>query len=274
MLCCNSQIVEEVEKYEIKDKIGNGQFGDVYKAIRKSDGRVLAIKRSRYKNVLFMNELTFLRKLNYNYIIKLHDTFIKNDKHHLVLDYYDSGDLYDFIMKREFNENEIKHIIINLLKPILFLKQKKIVHLDLKIENFLVRDKIKFDFVLIDLGTCKTFEDEEKLYPLKCVTGTKIYVAPEIFDLKYCCKSDVWSFGQIIILFLTKCRLLYEVAFTQIEILDELKELRKKDYINMNCYKLLKKIFKIDPKRRIHLEDIFDSLWLEEYYLSEFNITM
>ena len=151
MLCCNSITVEEVENYELKEKIGNGQFGNIYKGIRKSDGKVFAIKRSRYKNILFMNELTFLRKLNYNYIIKLHDTFIKNDKHHLVLDYYDLGDLFEFIIKRQFNENEIKHIIINLLKPILFLKQKKIVHLDLKIENFLVRDKNRFDFVLIDL---------------------------------------------------------------------------------------------------------------------------
>ena len=274
MLCCKSNIVEENDKYELLDIIGKGQFGSVYKAYRKSDGKIFAIKQSKCKNILFVNELTFLRKLNYNQIIKLYDTYIKNDRHHLVFDFYSEGDLFNFILTENFNENEVKHILINLLKPILFLKQKKIVHLDLKIENFLVRNKRNFDFVLIDLGTCKTFENEDKLYRLKSVTGTKIYAAPEIFDLLYCCKSDVWSLGQILVILLTRNRLLYKLSFTQIDLLNEIKKIKNDNKIDLNCYKLLKNIFKIDPKRRIHLEDIFDSLWLEEYYLSEFNITM
>ena len=274
MLCCSSNIIVEEDKYELKDKIGEGQFGNVYKAIRKKDSEIVAIKQSKQKNMLFVDELLFLRKLKYKHIIKLHETYIKNDRQHLVFDYYHEGDLFNFVLSRDFNENEIKHIIINLLKPILFLKQKKIVHLDLKLENFLVRCKENLDFVLIDLGTCLKFEDENKLYRLKRPVGTRIYMAPEIFNLLYCCKSDVWSFGQIIIILLTKRRLLYDNVFTQIEVLDEIRKLRRKSYFNDTCYKLLKKIFKIDCNRRIHLEEIFDCKWLEEYYLSEFQIIM
>jgi serine/threonine protein kinase len=81
------------------------------------------------------------------------------------------------------------------------LRQKRIVHRDLKLENIMVRlnkDKSK-DYVIADFGLACWIGEKELLYE-KC--GTPGYIAPEVLKapkgkIIVSHTSDIFSFGVI-----------------------------------------------------------------------------
>ena len=93
--------------------------------------------------------------------------------------------------------------------------------------------------------------------------GTKNYAAPELYNLYYNSKSDVWSLGQIILILVSGSMIEYKDNYTQLDIYDLLKGLK----INRDSFNLLKKCFNINYKNRITFEEIIDDEWIEEYYL-------
>ena len=107
------------------------------------------------------------------------------------------------------------------------------------------------------------YKEYNREYKLKHKVGTKNYAAPELYNLVYNSKSDVWSLGQIILILISGNMIEYKDEYTQLDIYDLLRGLK----INKRCFSLLKKCFSIDYKNRINLEDIIDDKWIEEYYL-------
>jgi len=74
-----------------------------------------------------------------------------------------------------------------------------IVHLDIKLENFIIKKLSPLELVLIDFGFAEKIETHEKNTPknIKHAKGTLIYRAPEIYNDYQCyLKSDVFSLGM------------------------------------------------------------------------------
>ena len=257
-------IENNVLNYNLTKLLGEGKFGKVYLSNDKVSNRCFAIKKSIRPNKLFSLELHFLRKLNHSSLIRLHESFIYNNHHYLVLDYYKCGDLFNYIKKyHDFDLDKSRKIILNILRPLLYLRQLKICHLDIKPENYLVRDINNLDFVLTDFGCMHEYKEYNKEYKLKHKVGTKNYAAPEIYNLYYNSKSDVWSLGQIILILVNGRMIEYKDNYTQLDIYDLLKGLK----IKRDSFNLLKKCFNINYKNRITFEEIIDDNWIVEYYL-------
>ena len=71
-----------------------------------------------------------------------------------------------------------------------YLQKLKIIHRDLKLDNFLLGDNLEIkigDFGLAAMGS----------QPRKTICGTPSYIAPEILDSRngYSYEVDVWSIG-------------------------------------------------------------------------------
>ena len=92
-------------KYELKERIGIGSYGMVFKAQKKNDKKkIFVIKQitiytnENKENIEeAKNEATILKQLDCKYIIKYYDSFEENKTLNIVMEYCENGDLSSFI---------------------------------------------------------------------------------------------------------------------------------------------------------------------------------
>jgi cyclin-dependent kinase len=91
-----------MDKYQKIDKLGEGTYGIVYKAVNKVSGEVVALKRIRLDNedegipCTAVREISLLKELKHPNIVKLLDILHTEKKLTLVFEHMDS-DLKKFI---------------------------------------------------------------------------------------------------------------------------------------------------------------------------------
>ena len=104
--------------------------------------------------------------------------------------------------KNAFSVNEIYDIMRQLNTTFKIMKENKIIHRDLKLENVLIKynndNSGNYTVKLADYGCSKRLNSLSRNYCLSNA-GTLIYMAPEILNQKqYNYKCDLWSLGIII----------------------------------------------------------------------------
>ena len=188
------------DEYDLKDKLGEGAYGCVYKVQQKGSNYFRAVKAIKKKNVdydEFNNEIEVLKALDHPNIIKLFDCYQDKRYYYMVEEFCSGGDLFDYIQKEKFfTEYKAGSIFNQLLSAVNHLHKKSIVHRDLKPENIvLIETKNKEVFIkLIDFGTSITIKGKNLTQEL----GTIYYIAPEVFMNNYNEKADIWSCGIIL----------------------------------------------------------------------------
>ena len=188
------------DEYELKEKLGEGAYGSVYKVQQKYTNYLRAVKAIKKKHVdssEFYNEIEVLKALDHPNIIKLFDCYQDKSYFYMVEEYCSGGDLFDYIQKEKFfTERKAGTIFNQLLSAVNHLHKKRIVHRDLKPENIvLIEAKNKDVFIkLIDFGTSITIKGKNLTQEL----GTIYYIAPEVFMNNYNEKADIWSCGIIL----------------------------------------------------------------------------
>ena len=188
------------DEYELKEKLGEGAYGSVYKVQQKFTNYLRAVKAIKKKLVdssEFFNEIEVLKALDHPNIIKLFDCYQDKSYYYMVEEYCSGGDLFDYIQEEKFfTERKAGTIFYQLLSAVNHLHKKKIVHRDLKPENIvLIETKNKDIFIkLIDFGTSITIKGKNLTQEL----GTIYYIAPEVFMNNYNEKADIWSCGIIL----------------------------------------------------------------------------
>ena len=93
------------EEYELKEKLGEGAYGSVYKVQQKATGYLRAVKAIKKKVVdpsEFYNEIEVLKALDHPNIIKLFDCYQDKSYFYMVEEYCSGGDLFDYIQKEKF----------------------------------------------------------------------------------------------------------------------------------------------------------------------------
>ena len=187
---------EDYKKYyTIKEKIGKGSFGEVYKVIDKESNELRAIKiiefdddnkKENAKGII--NELKYMKICTNDdqnlYSVRLYEYF-KNEKElAIVMELCDNNLLKDLDSRDVgFNANEIFQIMNQLNDTFKIMEKNKIVHRDINLKNILVKytDQQKTNFIskLTDYGISK---QAKKSTILKTCAGTKSTMAPEIIE--------------------------------------------------------------------------------------------
>ena len=230
------------DEYIIKEKLGEGAYGCVYKVQHKHTNflrAVKAIKRKHIDSTAFSNEIGILKTVDHPHIIKLFECYYDNNYYYMVEEFCSGGDLYDYIRKQKFfTEKTAANILFQLLNCVNYLHKKKIVHRDLKPENIVfVKDGKKnnnnnFNNINEEINIEKNYSNinisnnensinnkNEEIFIKLIDFGTSIhltknnnltqelgtiyYIAPEVFKNNYNEKVDVWSCG--IILYIMLC---------------------------------------------------------------------
>jgi NIMA (never in mitosis gene a)-related kinase len=195
-----------MENFEILEKLGEGSFSIVYKAKRKIDNQIYALKRVKLKNLKqknilnSLNEIRVLASIKSNYVISYKEAFYEEKDNSLIIimEYADNGDLYKKIKyykknNKYFDEDEIWTMFIQLIKGLKSLHDLNIIHRDIKSANIFL-----FKNGMIKLGDLNVSKVAKKGLSYT-QTGTPNYAAPEIWkDLPYNYKSDIWSLGCVL----------------------------------------------------------------------------
>jgi calcium-dependent protein kinase len=254
--------------YEILQKLGEGSYGCVYKAVhRKTEltRAIKAIKRKHIDGISFNNEISILKSVDHPSIIKLFECYYDTNYYYMIEEYCSGGDLYDYIRKQKFfSEKKAAHITLQLISSINHLHMKKIVHRDLKPENIVFIETYTDEILikLIDFGTSIYLKSEFLTQEL----GTIYYIAPEVFKNHYNEKADIWSIG--IILYTMLCghppyRGSKEEDIKK-KILQGKLEFSKKDFdkVSQEAIEFITQLLDYDPVKRPTAEQAMQHKWL------------
>ncbi|KAI0347047.1 Pkinase-domain-containing protein [Trametopsis cervina] len=152
-----------LEDYKLVEKMGDGAFSNVYKAIDIRTGQKVAVKvvrkyelsasqaGDRHLNKEFkkkprvteraniLKEVQIMRGINHPGIVKLLLFFESAEHYFLVLELMEGGELFHQIVKLTyFSENLARHVILQVAEGIRYLHEERgVVHRDIKPENLL-----------------------------------------------------------------------------------------------------------------------------------------
>ena len=195
------------KNYEFISLLGHGSYGKVrlyrdrnYKellfAIKtlKKDG----MPKAHYK--LIESEVKILSDLDHPNIVKYFGAFEDEFFIHILMEYLKGHELSKIIaieQNMKFEEKDVAKIIEQLLKALLFIHSKKIVHRDIKPDNILFSNRRDYTTLkLIDFGLATTKRDKK-------FAGTPPFMSPEMLKGESCPKSDIWALGIIVYNMLT-----------------------------------------------------------------------
>ncbi|MCO5573685.1 hypothetical protein L7F22_027459 [Adiantum nelumboides] len=197
-----------MERYQKLEKVGEGTYGKVYKARDARSGRLVALKTTRLDQdeegvpSTTLREVSLLQRLSHSiYVVRLLcvEHIVKNNKPilYLVFEYLDS-DLKRFIDNHSNSAipmSDIKRLMYQLCKGVLYCHSHGVMHRDLKPQNLLL-DK-KGLLKIGDLGLSRSFSLPLKSYTHEVVTLW--YRAPEVLlgATHYSTPVDIWSIGCI-----------------------------------------------------------------------------
>ena len=186
-------------RYGMKRLIGKGAFSQVYlaqdyKTLKPVAVKIIDKKFLQNAGLSVKDEVDILFRLSHDNIVKLYDTFENESQMYLIMEYVQGGELFSRLEEQgEFQEEEARHIMRQLLRAVGYLHKRGIVHRDLKPENILFKPKTS-QVLLTDFGTATVPGDSPMTQP----AGTGGYASPEELNMQpYTSKADCWSLGVI-----------------------------------------------------------------------------
>lgn len=203
-----STIAKATNNFSIRNKLGEGGFGPVYKGTL-IDGQEVAIKRHSQMSDQgpgeFKNEVVLIAKLQHRNLVKLLGCCVQGGEKLLIYEYMPNKSLDYFIFDEARSKllawNQRFHIIGGIARGLLYLHQDsrlRIIHRDLKTSNILL--DANMNPKISDFGLARTFGCDQIQAKTRKVVGTYGYMPPEYaVHGHYSVKSDVFGFGVIVL---------------------------------------------------------------------------
>ncbi|GLT69405.1 hypothetical protein SLA2020_415600 [Shorea laevis] len=201
-------IATATDDFALKNKIGEGGFGHVYKGVLPT-GQQIAVKRlakdSGQGLLEFKNEVIFIAELQHRNLVRLLGCCIHGDEKMLVYEYMPnrSLDLYLFNQTHGVSLDWQKRfdITLGIARGLLYLHRDsrlRIIHRDLKASNILLDSEMNPK--ISDFGLARMFGGDQTEASTKRVVGTYGYMSPEYtIDGHFSVKSDIFSFGVLVL---------------------------------------------------------------------------
>ena len=185
-------IPAQLGDYLIRDTLGSGGMGHVYRAEHKLMGRVVAIKVLKENRLFdsasrqrFEREVRTIARLSHPNIVTAFDAREENGMLYLVTELVDGEDLARRIKRKgPLPTLEAMHFVWQAAKGLQYAHQQGIVHRDIKPSNLLL-DRKK-NVKVLDLGLARLQvpdlsrqSEEHSLTSPDHLVGTAAYMAPE-----------------------------------------------------------------------------------------------
>ena len=190
-----------ISECKVLEKVGEGGFGTVYKAIDQNLQRPVALKvmlRSLTSNQefvqKFIREAVTAAQLNHPNIVGIHkvDRDERRGLHYLIMEFVEGVTLSDLVAEKGLlTVEDVLPLMLQSCDGLATAHEHNIVHRDIKPENLMVT---KAGSVKItDFGLAKSLSSDQKTTK---VMGTPHYMSPEQFEGKAVDgRSDIYSLG-------------------------------------------------------------------------------
>ncbi|KFV59162.1 Wee1-like kinase 2, partial [Tyto alba] len=209
------------------EKIGVGEFGSVYKCIKRLDGCVYAIKRSKRPLAGSSDEQLALREVyahavlgHHPHVVRYYSAWAEDDHMIIQNEHCNGGSLQDVLLENEklgqyFLEAELKEILLQVSMGLKYIHNSGLVHLDIKPSNIFICHKLA---VAGPAGQEESDSEDElssgvvyKIGDLGHVTsitnpqveeGDRRFLANEILQEQYCYlpKADIFALALTVAL--------------------------------------------------------------------------
>ena len=275
----NQLVLRRISKitnnYTLGVKIGGGSYGDVRVANHLLTGQKRVIKsikkikiHSEQEQIKFTNEVEILQTLDHPNIIKLFEFYDDDNNFYLVTEYLAGGELFDYMARKQYLTEPIAaHFLKQILSALAYIHSKGIIHGDLKPQN-LVLDKESDDAIvkIIDFNTSIRINSAQP----HLLDTSLMYTSPEILkNSKFDEKSDMWSLGVILFIFLSGTEPFN--GDSEEEIRDLIFSGNYKfngphwDNISNECIKLIKDLMNPSPSKRISASKALKNPWIKKF---------
>lgn len=200
--------------YDLIKELGRGKFGIVWKAIRESDGELIALKGVDIVNdkskELLDREIKTLQRISkptcHPYLVcYLGSHFDYNSNMMLIeMKLVEGKNIIDSTVNLS-DEERYRYLLLvvkDIIEGIDYLHSNGIIHNDVKPDNIIVTPRPELRPVLVDFGVaCFSSLDlcTNDGFPVPCCTekeGPYQYISPETvkYGVRYP-QSDIWSLG-------------------------------------------------------------------------------
>lgn len=199
------------QDYEVLERVGIGGMGSVYRAKRRQDGRVVALKVPQEKYLAdakfvkrFYREAEVLKRFTHPNIVRVYDYRMQAPEHYIAMEYLDGDSLEDLLERQPFSFSESVQMLRAMADALRHIHMQNVVHRDIKPANVMVlrgafeNGKLREGGIkLMDFGIA-VGKVLTRLTMTGARVGTPIYMAPEqAKGNRVDARSDVYSLGLL-----------------------------------------------------------------------------
>ena len=207
-----------IGRYELRDRVGEGGMGNVYRAVDTKMGRTVAVKLSvpsdgrqltEQLRERFLREVLAISRIDHPNVVKVYDYGIAKDgTPYLVMEYLEGQDLARFLResRQPLPVELVADIMLEVCAALKACHELSVVHRDLKPANiFLARTESGsgWQVKIVDFGVSKAATDGE-LTEHGQIIGTWQYLSPEQVNGWAEPASDQYALGVLLYVCLTK----------------------------------------------------------------------
>ena len=210
----------DIPGYEVLEKVGSGGMASVYRARRRSDGQIVALKVPMEQYVAdakfirrFHREAEVAQRLDHVNIVRTFEHGSVGVKHYMAMEFVDGRSLEAYIESRELDNELVVAVMKAVVRALQHIHSAGIIHRDIKPANIMIlRDgivshdplELEPDAVkLMDFGIAGG-KVLSRLTMTGARVGTPVYMSPEqARGLKIDHRSDIYSLGLVMYEILT-----------------------------------------------------------------------
>ncbi len=201
--------MEDIGKYKVIQKLGEGATSAVYRAKDPFTGRDVAIKLmfplalkdsadgAHYRQ-MFLNEAGLAGKMDHPHLVGIYDAVVADEMSYIVMEYVDGGTLEKYVLPENlFDPQVVAEIIFKAVCALGFAFSKGLIHRDIKPGNILYKSGT--DIKICDFGAATKTSGSTSA----TVVGSPLYMAPEVLQGgTSSMQSDIYALGMVMYMML------------------------------------------------------------------------